>query len=226
MNKVMLYYSGRNPDLPMMKTIRERQINQAKKHDVMSIGVTAAPVKGFDISIHQPRPGGEATLFKAIQHGLKYVSDGSMVYLCEDDVLYPDTYWQGWLNQYAFHFPDKWEDCWCYDLNVVNLCNKGFFQHFTTRESCYLSCSWAYIDVMKDYVARKIKDRLDPNVKQFSYEPGGKGWKVNYMSGAVACVDIRHIGNTTWRHEGQPLFQNEYGWGSASELIEKYHVEE
>lgn len=211
----------------MMRAIRERHLEQARRLGLMSIGVTAIGVQGFDINVVQPRPGGNATLFKAVKAGLKFVPDNSMVYLCEDDCLYPDNYWSRWPDQSVYQFKELWQDCWCYDLNVVNLCWKGFFQHFPMRHTVYLSCSWARIDIMREYVDRKITECLDPNTKQFSYEPGGgRGYKTNDMFGEIACIDIRHLANTTWQYSGQPLFQSEYGWDNAETLIKRYFVKE
>ena len=229
----MLYYSNRCQRSDMLDMVACRIIEQAARLGFLLVaslgkGVNHSGIRWADTVVHQPDVPLPVGIFTAIQSGLKAIrDDDATVYCCEDDVIYPDSYF---APHAAHEYQVKGVDpskAWCYDVNVVSLCERGFFYHLgLTKRSAWLSASWCRAGLMREIVAAKIRELSDPANTNYIYEPGPRtGFPMQTVCGAVPVIDIRHGRNSTWQPSGTEKFYNWVpGWPYANDLIEQYLI--
>ena len=203
----------------MRETIKARLLAQCERVICVGPQEIAPPTKRMAGAIRgksQWHLAVAENIYLRILAGLQQVAEGEIVYLAEDDMLYPDIHFRLHERVRA--------DTFNYDFNMVHLSWQGFCV-IHNRAALALSMAFARQDVMRDAVIRKLDELRTRRFK--CYEPTeSDGYTTDHASAEIASLDIRHGDNSTWAipADGVKFFEDETGWEPASELVKKYHI--
>ncbi|MEI8164763.1 MAG: hypothetical protein WCG26_00225 [Chloroflexales bacterium] len=190
---MILYYSCSNKPAPFLERVFQRLLRQARETGQQLVAITghelaAAPSQ---LVLH-PRPDAKPweDLFTRIMAGIELAKPPSreVVYLAEDDIIYPDEHWQQPCN-----FPGYL----CHNFNVLYCSREGFFERYAN--CLVLSQYWGHAADIYQVAQKKLAEAKA--LACGCVEPCGVGYpNVLRMDHAVPSVDIRHTGgfNHSW----------------------------
>ena len=207
----MLYYTAWNKQPDMLAAIQGRHSEQAERLDMRFLSVGP---QHCEVSF--PACGMPRGPFAAIMTGLAYIEKSEIVYLCEDDVLYPEDH---------FAVPEMFSGQFAYNLNTVflSVARRAFFERFDRKAGPFhlcLSNAFASCAVMRAVISAKLA-QIDGGQFDGSFEPQTPFCHV----GPTAIVDVRGTGNHTWRAPADTEWHDtEPGWPDAKALCSDYKL--
>jgi hypothetical protein len=220
---MILYYTNNRKDASFTRRVYDIHREQAARVGQRFRAVVAKQIGagGLEGDIVVPEESGPkfSDMYRRILRGLESVPKTEIVYLCEDDVLYPDARFKP--SRKIGRGPMY------YNQRLVYLCYKGFF--WCQRGTISLSQAHGTAQALRYNLELKQKECYYPDWdsrKINSCEPfpfPGNQYRAEILNCTVMSVDIRGVGNSTWGVWPQSVryFQDCWGWPKAAEVWEK-----
>lgn len=210
----LVYYSHLKKPRKFLERIARRDYEQAKKTHQLMLTVTPEPFSVGDENIIMPFAGGKEDLYLRIIRACEMLPPDEVVFLVEDDILYPDE-----------HFRKREglrPGCWYYNLNVIFMSGRGFFE-MHNRGAIALHQAFGRASAIIDGALRKIAEIKAGTFH--CYEPAGSlGYDTAVINDSQPSVDIRNGMNSgDWTDQGGLAYYNDSPeWGEHKKLWGKY----
>jgi hypothetical protein len=181
---MILYYSCSNKPAHFLERVFLRLRDQAQSAGQSLVAITGRELAGAQsqLLLH-PKPDAKPweDLFARIVAGIELARPPAdeIVYLAEDDVIYPDVHWRGGcIPGFLAH-----------NFNVLYCSERGYFQRYPNY--LVLSQYWGQAKTIHDSASRKLAEARA--LKCACVEPCGPGYPpVMRQDHAIPAVDIRH----------------------------------
>lgn len=155
-----------------------------------------------------------ADIYKRILHGLTETHPSEPVFLCEDDMLYPD-------ERFSQAMPEP--NAVCYNLNVVSLCERGW--SFKPQNGIAMSQMFGTSHGLWKNIAKKYEANLTGQAA--CIEPCSGSEDGPYLSTTCrylqASIDFRSSHNATWTiGPDDDVFDDLTRWGKAGPIWQQF----
>lgn len=214
---MILYFTQNAKPRPFMQRIYDRHQRIAAEVGQSMRAVVAEPFRDDDIVMDKdPEAPNYADLFQRVLLGLKGVAAREVVYLVEDDCLYPKEH---------FGLVPSNESTLYYNMNFAFMDSEGFFR--IALGNIAVSQIFGTAKALRAQFKKKLAECMDARMS--SVEPAGAGYTTGTLSHANhPVIDIRNGLNATWQPggAGAPAITERPdtlpGWAPYEQLWTKY----
>ena len=200
--KIALYYTHDAKPEFLTNVVFARLMEQCTRLNVKLIAVTRRGRSSADVDLLL-EPVGKLDIYERILTGLAECSLSDYVYLCEDDVLYHDCYFEN------YHHHDRLN----YNVNLIYHTEFGLSLGNANRNNCALSQLSAGCECMRTACNNKLKE-IEAGT-HVCFEPANGIYNSFAWRSTSANIDIRNEHNHTWKAtDDMIILDNEPGWGT------------